>query len=137
MKRAERRGMEEKAIVGEEEHRGPHTRTPEEREKTIELLLSECGISRRDAELRLLDDDLWLLIPDSRIGLEPRDAVIEWHNTVYWMGAIANVAAMNLDDGGLRQLIWDARERAEEALRRAKKRAEQARKDREAEEESE
>lgn len=119
----------------EEKHRSEEAATAEgalgdaERDEMMKHLMEVCGISEREAELRLLDDDLWLLIPDSRISLEPMEAAIEWKNTLYWMRAIRNFAMMNLDveTSGLMQLICDAEERAEEALRRAKKRAEEER----------
>ena len=41
-----------------------------EREKMLEHLVKEVGISREEAERRMLDDDLWVLQPERRFAPE-------------------------------------------------------------------
>jgi hypothetical protein len=82
---------------------------------------SPIGISRHDAQLRLVDDDLWLLDAEGRYGFEDDEAVQQWAQAVdaiqifIHMGRYVNEAT--------EQLLIDARVRAEEALRRARARA--------------
>jgi hypothetical protein len=94
-------------------------------ESTIRDLVEEVGLNEEEARFRILDDDLWLLVPDSLISPAGEEAVEEWRETLATMDEIANFALWNLPEGGLRQLIWDARERAREALERARVRLEE------------
>ncbi|MDQ3920997.1 MAG: hypothetical protein M3248_01395 [Actinomycetota bacterium] len=43
---------------------------------------SPIGISRHDAQLRLVDDDLWLLDAEGRYGFEDDEAVQQWAQAV-------------------------------------------------------
>ncbi len=95
-----------------------------EREQMIEYLVEDVGIDREQAELRMADDDLWLLHPEMRYPFEREEAVEQWEE--------AAAFAQGLEEGfanhwrlneATRQLIWDLQVRAEEALRRARERA--------------
>ena len=57
-----------------------------EREKMLEHLVKEVGISREEAERRMLDDDLWVLQSERRFAPEDEEAVEEWRKAVsfFW-----------------------------------------------------
>jgi hypothetical protein len=96
-----------------------------EREEWIEHLSgtdSEIGISRREAELRTLDLDLWIQTPEVLHGFEPEEAVEQWTKAVEAMDSLVPVA--DLINEATAQCVLDARERAQEALVRARKRLE-------------
>jgi hypothetical protein len=78
------------------------------------------GITQRDAELRLLDEDLWLLGPEGRVGLEPEEAVEQWSEAVRALGAFIHVAE-HMNEATYQALV-DAKVRAGEALMRARER---------------
>jgi hypothetical protein len=78
------------------------------------------GVSRRDAELRLLDDDLWFLGPEGRFGFEPEQAVRQWGETVDALGPFIHIAE-RMNDATYQAMV-DARARAVEALRRSQER---------------
>ena len=92
---------------------------------TLERLLDE-GIDAHDAELRLRDNDLWVLDPTMRFGveLEGEAGVEEWREAAKLASAFRDFAT-NSDhyNYATTMLIWDAAARAEEALRRAESRA--------------
>jgi hypothetical protein len=92
------------------------------KEEVLRHLVEVCGVSRREAEARLLDEDLWMLDPELRCAasLEGEEAVEQWEHAVRfadWLGddnPVLGEAAQHL--------VWDMRVRAEEALRRARER---------------
>ena len=92
----------------------------------FEHLSREASISPHEARLRLADDDLWILEPEVRFGLEGEEAVHQWTQAVAFMNGLANMAADTpmLNDA-TRQLLWDAAARGREALRRARERLEE------------
>jgi hypothetical protein len=81
-----------------------------------------------DAGLRTQDDDLWLVEPTMRFELEGEEAVEEWRVAESFASGLAEGLTSSAigDGGGLNrattQLLWDLRERAQEALRRAEER---------------
>jgi hypothetical protein len=100
-----------------------------EREQIIERLTSlPMGLDRATAERKLVDDDLWLVDPELRAGLEPEEAVREWQEALNFVQCLAE--GFSVPDSPVNRatahLLWDAVERAEEALRRARKRVENA-----------
>ncbi|MBV9455227.1 MAG: hypothetical protein JOZ19_14115 [Rubrobacter sp.] len=77
----------------------------------------------RDAELPMLDNDLWILAPEQRSGLVGKEAVRQWEEAVQFVEGMVSLA----DDPELfadatQMLLADALARAEEALRRARER---------------
>jgi hypothetical protein len=101
----------------------------EAREQIIERLTSfPIGMDRAYVERKLLDDDLWVVDPELRVGLEPEEAVQAWeeaHNFVVCLAeGFSNVPSPV--NGATIHLLWDAVYRAEEALRRARERVENA-----------
>lgn len=97
-----------------------------EREQTLKRLVDDVGMSPRQAELVMRDDDLWLLEPESRWPWEGEDAVSQWHDARAFVmtlseGFTAHGAGV-VNDATV-QLLRDLEERAEEALRRARARA--------------
>ncbi len=97
-----------------------------EREETIQYLVQWVGISREEAELRMVDDELWILGPSGRYEFPAgEDSVKEWDRAVdaleglYW-------ASQAFENRAFMQAISDAHKRAKEALRRARKRAQEA-----------
>ncbi len=96
-----------------------------EQEKTIEYLAKEVGISRENAELRMLDDDLWLLEPQGRYALPPgEETVREWRDAVEFLECLY-LASQAVDNRALMHTLSDAHVRAIEALRRARQRAQE------------
>jgi hypothetical protein len=97
----------------------------EEREEWIAHLSgpdSPVGTTRRDAELRTVDLDLWIQTPEVLHGFEPEDAVEQWTKAVEAMDSLVPVA--DLINEATAQCVLDGRERAQEALRRARERLE-------------
>ncbi len=99
----------------------------EQQQKTlqewVEYLVEEIGTSRQEAELRMLDDDLWILHPGSRYAFPAgEESVEEWDRAadalegLYW-------ASQSLGNRAFKQAISDAHERAIAALYRARQRA--------------
>lgn len=100
-----------------------------DREAMIEYLTSwEVGISRDDAERRLRDDDLWLVHPELRASLGDENAVCELERAQNELWALTDLTVQLWDSYSAvtRMALFDAEARVEEALRRARKRAEQA-----------
>jgi hypothetical protein len=85
----------------------------DEREEAIEY-------SRRDAELPMVDADLWIQDPELLYGFEPEDAVEQWTKAYVALDSFADVAT-HINEATL-QAVLDARERARQALVRAKER---------------
>ncbi len=97
----------------------------DEREQQILELLEHVTDDRRDAEARLMDEDLWAFLPpDLRPGLEALD-VEEWKHAEGFFDGLKG-----LSNGVLplvtSQLILNFHELAIEGLRRARERAEAA-----------
>ncbi len=95
-----------------------------ERERTLAHLIGCVGLDKEEAERRLRDDDLWVLIPEQRFVLEGEEAVEQWREASAWASWMAAGAE---PDGphneAITQLLWDLSERAGEAFRRASARA--------------
>ena len=92
-----------------------------EREQTLKFLIEEVGVSAEEAERRMRDEDLWLVPPYMRDGLPDTEKTVEeWEYALgfaKWLSEhnpVLNAAAWTL--------VCDMRERAEEALRRARQR---------------
>jgi hypothetical protein len=83
----------------------------DEREEAIDY-------SRRDAEFRMVDADLWIQDPELLYGFEPEEAHEQWMKAYAALGSFADVAA-HINEATL-QAVLDARERARQALVRAK-----------------
>jgi len=81
-------------------------------------LVEEIGLSEDEAQARLQDSDLWLLEPELRYNL----GVEEWEDAVGVLCVLDSLAEYH--GGAVEQVIRDAQLRAEEALRRARERAE-------------
>ncbi len=97
-----------------------------ERERTIEFLVEEAGTTREGAELRLVDDDLWLVPPVGRREFPIcEDTVEAWRDAVTALEGLYS-ASITLGNEALMHALSDAHERAIEALRRARQRAQEA-----------
>ncbi len=101
--------------------------TPNDREEMIEHLTEYVTGDRKEAELRMLDDDLWLLHPELRYSFEGEAAVREWERSLVLARALYEFAMNHhghhafFSDSTI-WLIGDAEARAEEALTRARER---------------
>jgi hypothetical protein len=77
----------------------------------------------RDAGLRMVDNDLWILAPEQRYGLVGKEAVRQWEEAVQFVGGMVSLAEdPELFPDATQMLLADALARAEEALRRARQR---------------
>jgi hypothetical protein len=106
--------------------------TPNDREEMIEHLTEYVTGDRKEAELRMLDDDLWLLHPELRYSFEGEEAVREWERSLTLVRALYEFAMTHhgpypFFSDSTTWLIGDAEARAEEALRRARERVREAR----------
>ena len=86
-------------------------------------MVEEIGLDVDDAERRLLDADLWLLPPETLIGFTDEEAVSAWTGAIDDLDRAAELFSNY--NAATSQALWDARERAAEALRRAQKRLEE------------
>ncbi len=107
-----------------------HQRTLTEREEWIEHLADDSpgapGVSREDAELRMVDDDLWMLFPECRYEFPVGEqSVRQWRDAVDALEGLS-IAFENLGNDALQHAIGDAHVRASEALRRHRQRAQEA-----------
>ena len=98
-------------------------------EDDFKYLIEQYGTTEEEARLRPRDGDLWnFLDPASRFGeeFEGEEGVRLWETAATLAEGLGEFAANYLDrmNPAATQLIWDARERAEEALRRAEARLE-------------
>lgn len=100
--------------------------TSHDRREEIRYLVEEVGMDPADAEKALVDDDLWLLgpecryVPDSEAGDD--DVVREWERAFRFAKALCRSFADDPQTDvnmATQHLLWDMRDRAEEALRRA------------------
>jgi len=74
----------------------------------------EIEYSRRNAELRMVDADLWIQDPELLCGFEPVEAVEQWTKAYVALESFADLAA-HINEATL-QAVLDARERARRAL---------------------
>ncbi len=93
-----------------------------ERKQQLEYLLEYVTEDERDAEARLMDEDLWAFLPpDLRPGLEALD-VEEWEHTVAFTEGL-----LGLSNGVFplvsSQFLINFHGQAVEGLRRARERA--------------
>ncbi len=98
-------------------------------EDTMRYLLDEVGISEEEARLRVENDDLWVLDIGSRFDedFQGEEGVRAWEEAA----TLARTLADGISNGpgtiqanpAITQLVWDAADRAQEALRRARERA--------------
>ncbi len=99
------------------------------KQEVMRELLEDEGISEEAARLRLQDTDLWLLRPGARFDedLQGEEGVRLWEEAA----DVARTVADAVSNGpgtiqaspAVTMLAWDAAARAEEALRRARRRA--------------
>jgi hypothetical protein len=103
--------------------------TEEMSEQIIRELMEVVGLTDEEARLRLRDEDLWLLPPEQRFDeyLQGKEGVRAWEDAAQ----VAKTLARSVSNGpstiqanpAVTQLVWDAAERAQRALHRARKRA--------------
>jgi len=86
----------------------------------VKYLTEEIGLGQDDARKRLQDEGLWMLPPEALLGFEPEEAVEEWTGAIDGLGRAAELFSNY--NAATSQALWDARERASEALRRAQRR---------------
>jgi len=82
-------------------------------------LVEEIGLDQGDAERRLLDSDLWMLPPETLLGLGPEEAVEMWTGAIDDLDRAAELFGSY--NPATAQAILEGRERAAEARRRAKR----------------
>ena len=103
-------------------------------EKTLRRLMGDVGLTREEAEARLVDEDLWLVDPARRWAFEGEEGVRQWETAYAFARALAEGFAdppsPAINEATV-QLLWDLRDRAEVALRRARSRTSRAAGDRE------
>jgi hypothetical protein len=81
-----------------------------------------------EERLRLRDEDLWLLDPDQRFDeeLQGEEGVRAWEEAALIVHAIGNIVRNGPGtiqaSPAITQLVWDLDMRAQEALRRARRR---------------
>jgi hypothetical protein len=98
-------------------------------EQEMRYLTEEVGVSEEEARLRLRDGDLWLLHPDQRFDdeLQGEEGVRAWEEAAIITHAIGNMVSNGPGtlqaNPAITQLVWDVDARAQEALRRARRRA--------------
>jgi len=98
------------------------------REREIAHLMKEQGRSREEAERIMEDEDLWLVIPEQRFTyLDNEEDVREWEAAYEFAYSLSSgFTECKAINDATRQLLWEMQGRAEEALRRARERAEQS-----------
>ncbi len=95
-------------------------------EREVEHLVKNMGLSREYAERVMEDEDLWLQVPEQRFAfLDPEEDVRQWEAAYDFASSLAN-GFMESDvlNYATQQLLWEMRTMAQEALRRARERAE-------------
>ena len=99
----------------------------------IRELMEVVGLTEEEARLRLRDADLWLLHPEQRFDedLQGEEGVRMWEEAAQVARTIADAVSNGPGtiqaSPAITQLVWDAHERAEEALERARRRTGEAR----------
>jgi hypothetical protein len=94
-------------------------------ERIAQLTTGGFGASRREAELMLRDDDLWLIHDESRSAFEGEEAVRQWEEAHRIATHLVHFAIDASSNSALLQLAYDAQGRSKEALRRARERVRQ------------
>ena len=89
----------------------------EENREEVMYLVEKVGVDPEEARHRLLDDDLWLLPAEQRVGPDPSQAVEMWEQAAHILESMSEVAGHIKP--AVEQALWDATERAREARRRA------------------
>lgn len=97
----------------------------EHEEAIRDLVDGPAGLTWEEAELRMRDDDLWILYPEGRYDgkIERAGAVEQWEEAVDFAYQLQYVAHSRLMNYAVRQLLSDIRDRSQEALHRARERA--------------
>ena len=85
------------------------------------------GVPERDIPLLLRDEDLWVCPAASRYPLEGEEAVAQWKEAAEFAGCLASMSYIGMINEATSQLLADVSYRADEALRRAERRLEEAR----------
>jgi len=88
----------------------------------VRYLTEEVGLDLDDARRRLQDSELWLIRPETRLGLADEEAVEEWGRAVADLDAAAELFGSY--SPATVQAILEGQERAAEAQRRARSRLE-------------
>lgn len=97
-------------------------------EQMMRELVEEEGLTEEAARLRLRDKDLWLLPPWARFDedLQGVEGVRMWEQVAEAVRALADAISNGPGtiqaNPAITQLVWDAAQRAEEALHRARRR---------------
>jgi hypothetical protein len=96
-----------------------------EREVMYAYLTEEIGIEGEEAKQMLVDDDLWLVHPELRYGIEPDEEVRVWKEAVKKMSAMYSTALHEdlYGNVAVTQCLADGLTRAEVKLVRARERA--------------
>jgi len=96
-----------------------------EREVILAYLTEDLGIEEEEAKQMLVDDDLWLVHPSERFGIEADKEVEVWTEAVLKLEAIVDMAlyADLYSNVAVIQCLADGLARAEVKLERAKERA--------------
>ncbi|MEJ7816592.1 MAG: hypothetical protein WKF53_15585 [Rubrobacter sp.] len=98
-------------------------------EQLMRELLDEEGLSEEVARLRMRDADLWVLRPGARFDedLQGEDGVRLWEEAAQVAQTVADAVSNGPGtiqaNAAVTMLVWDAAERAEVALARARLRA--------------
>ena len=96
-----------------------------EQQTDVEHLVKNVELTREVAERILEDEDLWLLIPEQRFAYEGEEDVRQWQMAADFAYSLSqDFTESTAINDATRQMLWDLRERAEEALRRAHRRSE-------------
>ena len=93
-------------------------------EREVAYLTGEAGMPEDLARLVLRDEDLWILMPEQRSAWEPgEEDVAQWAIAYDFVYALADgFSESKAINEATRHLLWDLRDRAEEALRRDRER---------------
>ncbi len=101
-------------------------------EDMMQYLVEEAGLPEEDARLRLQDDDLWILHPDQRwdADLQGEEGVRAWEEAAHITSAVADIVrngprTLHVSPA-ITHLVRDLDARAQEALRRARERHQEA-----------
>jgi hypothetical protein len=100
-------------------------------EQVMRELLEEEGLSEEVARLRLQDEDLWLLHPGQRFDedLQGEEGARLWEEAAQVAQTVADTVSNGPGtiqaNAAITMLVWDAAERAQVALRRARLRHEE------------
>jgi hypothetical protein len=107
-----------------DERRSMINREGMDREQIIEKLVMDGGISRHDAELRFVDDDLWVLPHELRFSYEGEEALrkLEHATSELWQLCRFTSDLESSFSDVTRMALWDAYERMAIARGRARER---------------